>query len=52
MAMHVMGGMFKSNETTNVPKSVPCLVVDKVKLLFLSELFLIQSILIDIRVPN
>ena len=33
-------------------KSVPSLVVDKVKLLYSSEMFLIQSILFDIKVPN
>ena len=44
--------MFKSNGTTSVPKSIPRLVVDKVKLLFSSEMFLIQSILFDIKVPN
>ena len=49
--MYVTGGMFKLNGTTSVPKSVPRLVVDKVKLLFLSEMFLIQSILFDIKVP-
>ena len=47
-----MGGMFKSNGTTSMPKSIPRLVVDKVKLLFSSEMFLIQSILLDIKVPN
>ena len=35
----VTGGMFKSNGTTRVPKSVPCLVLDKVRLLFPSEMF-------------
>ena len=50
--MYVTGGTFESNRTTSVPKSVPRLVVDKVKLLFSSELFLIQLILIDIKVPN
>ena len=35
-----------------MPKSVPRLVVDKVKLLYSSEMFLIQSILLDIKVPN
>ena len=35
-----------------MPKSVPRLVVDKVKLLYSSEMFLIQSILFDIKVPN
>ena len=50
--MHVTGGMFKSNGTTSVPKSIPRLVVDKVKLLFSSELFLSHSILIGIKVPN
>ena len=39
--MDVTGGMFlKLNGTTSVPKSVPRLVVDKVKLLYLSEMFL------------
>ena len=50
--MHATGGMFKSDGTTSVPKSVPRLVVDKVKLLFSSEMFLFQSILFDIKVPN
>ena len=44
--------MFKSNGTISMPKSVPCLLVDKVKLLFSSEMFLIQSILFDIKVPD
>ena len=50
--IYVMGGKFKSNGTTSMPKSVSRLVVDKVKLLFSSEMFLFQSILFDIRVPN
>ena len=37
--------MFKSNGTTSVPKSIPRFVVDKVKLLYSSQMFLIQSIL-------
>ena len=32
--IYVTGGMFKSNGTTSMPKSVPRLVVDKVKLLY------------------
>ena len=35
-----------------MPKSITRLVVDKVKLLYLSEMFLIQSILFDIKVSN
>ena len=35
-----------------MPKSVPRLVVDKVKLLRSSEMILVQSILFDIKVPN
>ena len=31
--IYVTGGMFEPNGTTSVPKSVPRLVVDKVKLL-------------------
>ena len=31
MAVNVTGGKWKSNKTTSVPKSVPRLVVDKVK---------------------
>ena len=34
-----MGGMFEANETTSVPKSVSRLILDKVRLLFLSEMF-------------
>ena len=34
--IHVTGGMFKSNRTTSMPKSVPRLVVDKVKLMHLT----------------
>ena len=49
-SIYVTGWMFKSNGTTSV--SIPRLVVDKVKLLSSSEMFLIQSILFDIRVPN
>ena len=36
--IYVTGGTLKSNRTTSVPKSVPCLVLDKVKLLYLSEM--------------
>ena len=52
MSINVTGGTFMSNGTTSMPMSVPRLVVDKVKLLFLSEMFLIQSILFDIKVHN
>ena len=52
MSINVTGGTFMSNGTTSVPMSIPRLVVDKVKLLFSSEMFLIQSILFDIKVPN
>ena len=34
--MYVTGGRFGSNGTTRVPKSVPRLVLDKVRLLFMS----------------
>ena len=51
-SIYVTGGMFKSNGTTSVPKSIPRLVVDKVKLLCSSEMILVQSILFDIKVPN
>ena len=50
--INVTGGMFKTNGTTSMPKSVPSLIVDKVKLLYSSEMFLIQSILFYIKVPN
>ena len=33
----IMGGRFKSNGTTSVPKSVPRLMLDKVRQRFLSE---------------
>ena len=37
--LYITGGMFKSNGTTSLPKSVPRLVLDKVRLLFPSEMF-------------
>ena len=37
--MHVTGGMFEPNGTNSMPKSVPRLVVDKVKLLNSSEIY-------------
>ena len=49
-AMHVTGGMFEPNGTTSMPNSVPRLVVDKVKLLNSSEMFITESILLDVKV--
>ena len=37
--IYVMGGMFNANRPTSVPKSVPRLILDKVRLLFSSEMF-------------
>ena len=37
--MNVTGGVFKQNGITSMPKSVPCLMLDKVRRLFLSEMF-------------
>ena len=37
--MYVTGGKFGSNGTTRVPKSIPRLVLDKVRLLFMSVVF-------------
>ena len=39
VCIYVTGGMFMSNGTTSVPKSFPCLVLDKVRLLFSSETY-------------
>ena len=38
-SIYVTGGRFESNGTTSVPKSVPFLMMDKIRLLYLSELF-------------
>ena len=35
--MHVTGGRFGSNGTTSAPKSVPCLVLAKVRQVLVSE---------------
>ena len=42
--INVMGGMFKSNWTTSVPKSIPRFVLDKVRLLLLSEMCYYNSL--------
>ena len=39
VAIYVTGGMFEANGTTSMPKSVPHLILDKVRLLFSSEMF-------------
>ena len=49
--MYVTGGMCMSNGTTSVPKSVPRLVVDKVRLVFMSVEF-DSSFYVQIKVPN
>ena len=38
-AIDLTGRTFKSNGTTSMPKSVPRLMLDKVRLMFLSEMF-------------
>ena len=48
--INVTGGGFKSNGTTYVPKSIPHLVVVKVKLLFLSEM--LYSLLLKHEILN
>ena len=48
--MYVTGGMFKSNGTTSMPKSVPRLVLDKVRLVFVSEV--VHSNVLVQNVPN
>ena len=38
LSIYVTGGMFEANGTTSVPMSIPRLMLDKVRLLFSSEM--------------